>query len=175
MKTPPYIPGSLQLVNQPMYHLYMDLIGPFPTTKEGNIYCLTTCCVLTDYLFCTSIHNKEAETVVQAYLKNIYALFGGSKVLMSNNGTEFKNSLFAKVCEALNMTQHFITAYLPSSNLVEHHNSSLKRCIAKFYKKDASHWDEIIPYACMVQNLFPPYTRGEECNVQDVWTRSNCA
>ena len=53
------------------------------------------------------------------------------------------------------MTQHFITAYLPSSNLVECHHSSLKRCTAKFCKKDASRWDEIIPYACMVQNLFP--------------------
>ena len=134
---------------------------PFPTTEEGNTYCLTACCVLTDYLFCTPICNKEAKTVVQAYLKNIYALFGGSKVLISDNGTEFKNSLFAKVCEVLNMTQHFITAYLPNSNLVEHHHSSLKRCIAKFCKKDASHWDEIIPYACMVQNLFPHTLKGE--------------
>ena len=161
MKAPPYIPGSLQLVNQPMYHLYMDLIGPFPTTEEGNTYCLTACCALTDYLFCIPIHNKEAETVVQAYLKIIYALFGGSKVLISDNGTEFKNSLFAKFCEVLNMTQHFITAYLSSSNLVEHQHSSLKRCITKFCKKDASCWDEIIPYACMVQNLFPHTLEGE--------------
>ena len=72
-----------------MYHLYMDLIGPFLTTTEGNTYCLTACCALTDYVFCTPIQNKEAESVVQAYLKNIYSLFGGSKVLISDNGTGF--------------------------------------------------------------------------------------
>ena len=113
-QAPPYIPGSLRVVNQPMYHLYMDLIGPFPTSTEGNTYCLMACCALMHYLFCIPIQNKEAETVVQAYLKNIYSLFGGSKVLISDNGMEFKNSLFARVCEVLNMTQHFITVYFPT-------------------------------------------------------------
>ena len=144
-----------------MYHLYMDLISPLPTSAEGNTYCLMACCAPTDYLFCIPIQNKEAETVVQAYLKNIYSLFGGSKVLISNNGTEFKNSLFARVCELLNMTQHFITTYLPRSNLVERHHSSLKKCINKFCKKNASWWDKIIPYPCMVQNLFPHTLEGE--------------
>ena len=161
LKAPPYMPGSLKLVNKPMYHLYMDLIGPFPTSQNGNTYCLTVCCALTDYLFCIPIPNKETEAVVQAYFKNIYVLFGGSRVLISDNGTEFKNSLFAKVCEMLNMTQHFITVYLPSSNLVERHHSSLKRCIAKFCRKDASRWDEIVLYACMVQNLYPHTFEGE--------------
>ena len=53
------------------------------------------------------------------------------------------------------MRQYFITTYLSSSNLVERHHSSLKKCIAKFCKKDVPCWDEIIPYACMVQNIFP--------------------
>ena len=149
------------MVNQPMYHLYMDLISPFPISKEGNTYCLMACCALTDYLFCIPIQNKEAKTVVQAYLKNIYSLFGGSKVLISDNGADFKYSLFARVCEELNMTQHFITTYLPRSSLVERHHSSPKKCITKFCKKDASQWDEIIPYACMVQNLFPHTLDGE--------------
>ena len=161
LQAPPYVPGSLRVVNQPMYLLYMDLIGPFPTSAEGNTYCLTACCTLTDYLFCIPVQNKEAETVVQAYLKNTYSLFGRSKVLISDNGTEFRNSLFARVCGVLNMTQHFITAYLPSSNLVERHHSSLKKCITRFCKKGASQWDEIISNACMVQNLFPHTLEGE--------------
>ena len=72
-----------------------------------------------------------------------------------------KNSLFKEVCQQLSLTQHHITAYLPSSNLVEHHHSSLKKCIAKFCQKDASRWDEIVPYACLAQNLFPPTLEGE--------------
>ena len=69
--------------------------------------------------------------------------------------------MFKEVCKVLNLTQHHITTYLPSSNLVEHHHSSLKKCIAKFCQRDASHWDEIEPYACLVQNTYPHTLEGE--------------
>ena len=125
------------------------------------MYCLKACCAFTDYLLCIRIPNKEAETVVQYYLKSTYSLFRGSKVLISNNGTEIKNSLFAEVCKILHMTQHFLTLYFSSSNLVERYHSALKRCITKFCKKDASRWDEIVPYACLVQNLYLHTIEGE--------------
>ena len=94
LRAPPYRPGTLTVPSQPMYHLYMDLIGQFPTTENGNSYCLTACCAFTDFLFCIPIPNKEATTVVNAYLKHIYSEFGGSKILITDNGSEFKNSLF---------------------------------------------------------------------------------
>ena len=99
--------------------------------------------------------------VVQAYLKYIYSFFGGSKVLITDNVSEFKNTLFKEVFKELKLTQHHITAYLPSSNLVEHHHSSLKKCIAKFCQRDVSCWDKIVPYACLTQNLFPHTLEGE--------------
>ena len=138
LRAPPYVPGTLTVPSQPMYHLYMDLIGQFSTTENGNNYCLTACWAFTDYLFCIPIPNKEATTVVNAYLKHIYSEFEGSKVLISDNGTEFKNRLFQEICNTLGMQQHHISAYLPSSNLVEWHHSSLKKCIAKFCQKDSS-------------------------------------
>ena len=102
-----------------MYHLYIDLIGPFPTREKGNNYCLTACCAFTNYLFCVPITNKEAQTVVQTYLKHIYSPFDGSRMLIMDNETEFKDSLFQEVCKKLSLTQHYITAYLPSNNLVD--------------------------------------------------------
>ena len=115
-----------------MYHLYIDFTGPSLPSEQGDMYCLKACCAFTDYLFCIPIPNKEVETVVQYHLKGTYSLFRGSKVLISDNGTEIKNSLFAEVCKILNMTKHFLTTHLPSSNLVERHQSALKRCITKF-------------------------------------------
>ena len=142
-----------------MYHLYMDLIGP--TSEKENNYFLTACCAFTDYLFCVPIQNKEAGTVVLTYLKYIYSPFGGNKVLITDNGTVFQNSLFQEVCNELKLTPHYITAYLPSSNLLEQHHSSLKKCISKFCQKDNSCWDEIVSYACLAQNLFPHTLEGE--------------
>ena len=60
-----------------MYHLYMDLIGPLPTSVEGNTYCLMACCALTDYLFCIPIQNKEAETVCSNLLEEyLFTVWG---------------------------------------------------------------------------------------------------
>ena len=73
LQAPRYVLGTLKIPNQPMYHLYMDLIGSFATSENSNTYCLTACCALTDFLFCILIPNKEAETVVQTYLKHIYS------------------------------------------------------------------------------------------------------
>ena len=37
----------------------------------------------------------------------------------------------------------------------------MKMCITRFCKKDASGWDVIVPYACLVQNLYLHTLEGE--------------
>ena len=57
--------------------------------------------MLTGYTFCIPIPSKKASDVVAAYVDNVYAKFGGSKKILSDNGTEFKNQLFEKVAKEL--------------------------------------------------------------------------
>ena len=57
--------------------------------------------MLTGYTFCIPIPSKKASDVVTAYVDNVYAKFGGSKKILSDNGTEFKNQLFEKVAKEL--------------------------------------------------------------------------
>ena len=79
----------------------MDLIGDFIPSSKGNKYALTIICMLTGYTFCIPIPSKKASDVVTAYVDNVYAKFGGSKKILSDNGTEFKNQLFEKVAKEL--------------------------------------------------------------------------
>ena len=52
-----------------------------------------------------------------AYVDNVYAKFGGSKKILSDNGTEFKNQLFEKVAKELGVEFKCYTApYHPQSN-----------------------------------------------------------
>ena len=55
----------------------------------------------TSYIFCIPLKTKTAEEVVQAYLCHVYSKFGGSKKILSDNGTEFKNKLFKEVPDQL--------------------------------------------------------------------------
>ena len=63
----------------PMQFISMDLIGKFhpPTTKRKR-YALTVICMLTGYVLCIPLKTKTVEEVLQAYVDNVYAKFGGS-------------------------------------------------------------------------------------------------
>ena len=75
-----------------MEFISMDLISEFyPPSKYGHKYALTVICMLTGYVFCIPLKTKQASEVVQAYIDNVYARFGGSLKILSDNGTKFKN------------------------------------------------------------------------------------
>ena len=62
-----------------MEFISLDLIGEFyPPSKSGHQYALTVTCRLTGYVFCIPLKTKTATQVVQAYINNTYAKFGGS-------------------------------------------------------------------------------------------------
>ena len=78
-----------------MEFISIDLISEFyPPSISGHKYALTVICMLTGYVFCIPLRTKQASEVVQAYIDNVYAKFGGSLKILSDNGTEFKNHLF---------------------------------------------------------------------------------
>ena len=80
----------------------MDLIGEFhPPSKRGNKYALKVICMLTGYVFCIPLRTKTASEVIHAYINNVYAQFGGSHKILSDNGTEFKNQLFEQIAKEL--------------------------------------------------------------------------
>ena len=55
--------------------------------------------MLSAYVFCVPLYTKTAQEVIQANIDNIYAKFGGSFRILSDNGTEFKNKLFEQIAK----------------------------------------------------------------------------
>ena len=83
---------------QLMEFIDMDLIGEFhPASIKGNRYALTAICMLTGFTFCIPLKSKKAEDMVTAYLNHICCVFGPSKKILTDNGTEFKNKMWDEV------------------------------------------------------------------------------
>ena len=113
----------------PMQFISMDLIGEFhPPTSKRHRYALTVICMLTGYVFCVPLKTKTTEEVIQAYIDNVYAKFGGS---LSDNGTEFKNKLFEQIAKELGVEYKLYTPpYHPASNgCIEGFHASLKHVL----------------------------------------------
>ena len=141
----------------PMQFISMDLIGEFhPPTSKKHKYALTVICMLTGYVFCVPLKTKTAEEVIQAYIDYIYAKFGGSLKILSDNGTEFKNKLFEQIAKELGVEYKLYTPpYHPASNgRIEGFHAFLKACIAKHVAPQLE-WDALIPLACAAYNFIP--------------------
>ena len=153
----PYAKLHFDAATFPMEFISMDLIGEFyPPTKSGHKYALTVICMLTGYVFCIPLRTKQASEVVQAYIDNVYAKFGGSLKILSDNGTEFKNQLFKRVAKELGVKfKNYTASYQPSSNgRIEGFHNFLKACISKHISPQLE-WTSVVPLACAAYNFLP--------------------
>ena len=80
----------------PMQFISMNLIDSFAPSNNGYNYALTLICMLTGYTFCVPLKTKTASKVVQAYIDEVYAKFGGSMKILSDKGAEFKYHMFTR-------------------------------------------------------------------------------
>ena len=151
-----YATGHFSAPMAPMEFISMDLIGDFYPSTKGNKYALTVICMLTGYTFCIPIPSKKATEVVTAYIDNVYSKFGGSKKILSDNGTEFKNQLFEKIAKELGVEFKCYTApYHPQSNgRIEGFHHFLKSCMAKHISANLE-WDQVVHLATAAYNFFP--------------------
>ena len=94
--------------------------------------------------------------IVKSYIKEVYSKYGGSRKILSDNGTEFKNKLFEQVAQDLGIEHKvYSPPYHPASNgRIEGFHSFLKVCLAK-HISNSLEWDEIVHLVCSVYNFLP--------------------
>ena len=56
-----------------MSFIVMDLLGEYPEMENYNHYAFTIICMLTPFVSIIPIEDKKTETVINAYIKYIYA------------------------------------------------------------------------------------------------------
>ena len=155
--SPKYNKGTFAVPGAPMDFISMDLVGEFhPPSTKGNKYALTVICMLTGWTWCIPIPDKTAPVVLNAYLKHVHHVFGPSRKILSDNGTEFSNKLFETVAKELGVEHKvYSPPYHPQSNgRIEGFHSFLKACLAKHISKDVE-WDEVCPLATATYNFLP--------------------
>ena len=146
---------------QPMEFIAMDLIGEFhPASSKGNRFTLTAVCMLTGFTFCIPLKSKRAEDVIKAYIDHICCIFGPSRKILTDNGTEFKNKLWTEVFEKLRTEQKFTPIYSPQCNgRIEGFHKFLKATIAKQLETRVE-WDDLVWKATAAYNFFPTESSG---------------
>ena len=112
--------------------------------------------MLSGWTWCILIPYKTAPVVIQAYLNHVHHVFGPSRKILSNNGTEFSNKLFKTVAKELGMEHKIYSPpYRPQSNRrIEGFHAFLKTCLAKHVSPSVE-WDEVCTLATAAYNFLP--------------------
>ena len=152
-----FIEQSFKPGAQPMEFISMDLVSEFhPPSSKGNHYALTAICMLTNFVFCIPLKNKSASEIITAWRNHIAFPFGVSRKMLTDNGTEFKNSLFTEVVKELGLERKIYSPpYRPQSNgVLEGFHKFLKASFAKHISRHKE-WDNVAAMAAASYNYMP--------------------
>ena len=98
---------------------------------------------------------------MKAYIDNICCVFGPSKKILTDNGTEFKNKLWTDVFKRIRTEHRTSPIYSPQCNgRIEGFHKFLKAAIGKQLQKGLE-WDDVIPKATSAYNFFPTQSSKE--------------
>ena len=69
----------------------MDIVGPLPETKSGNLYILTIQDNFTKYSSAIPLSNHQTSTIADPFVKTFICIFGSPKGVLTDQGTDFLN------------------------------------------------------------------------------------
>ena len=140
--------GALQplVTGEPFERIEIDLTGPHPTSKSGNIYILTIIDVFTKWAEALPIRNKEATTVARVLVDAFLVRFGMPIQILSDMGKEFENGILHEICRIMDIDKIKTTSYKPSTNGgIERFHRTLNAMIGKVVDRSQRDWDERLP------------------------------
>jgi hypothetical protein len=139
-------------VEFPWEHTAIDHAGPLQTSKQGNNMILVVTDVCTRFTPVRPLKSKMAKDVART-LYHIIADFGVPKIIQSDNGKEFVNSIIHEMKELLGIEHRLISPYHPEANgTAEAAVKSVKSLLQKTIKGNILNWDKYLPTVQMSLN-----------------------
>jgi len=127
--------------------LSIDLTGPHPRSKRGNVYILTVVCPFSKWCECIPLRNKEAVTVARALVEQVFCRYGTRFALLSDRGGEVDGHVMREVCKLLQIDKLRTSSYHPACNSAcERMHRTLNSLMGKVVSSRQTDWDEHLPY-----------------------------
>ena len=143
-------------------YVHSDVWGPSKNSSlGGNHYYVTFVDDFSRRVWVYTMKTKDEVLRIFLKWKKMVETQTGRKVkrLRTDNGGEFKNDPFLKVCEEEGIVRHFTVRYTPQQNgVAERMNRTLLekvRCMLSNAGLGKEFWDEALVYACHLINCLP--------------------
>ena len=142
--------------------IHIDLMGPLPAVA-GNKYILVMVDAFSALISLAPIPDKTAESVSIALLTNWIQLHGVPKTMNSDQGKEFVNDLFKKLCTDLKIDHKLSSVMHPQSNgRAERQVRQVIVFLRKYLdsQRNDNDWERLLPALQFAYNSGTHSTKG---------------
>ena len=140
--------GEMPIAKSPGQIVGCDLIGPLVDSVYGNRYILTLIDHYSGWIEAYPLPRKTNENVWKALRSDYFPRHGSPRVIISDQGSEFKGAEFHEWLEANGTEHRRTTPFHPQSNgKTERANRSIKTTLRKLINGDRARWEDELPNA----------------------------
>ena len=153
-----------EIPDRPFDKIAIDLVteceAKLPTS--GNKHILTVIDHLTRWHEAFPIPDKSVDTIVSTFINEYLSVHMCPWYILSDNGTELKNSIMDQVLQQLGIDRIFSPPYHPQSNgKLEVFHKYLKPTLKKLCEKDPSNWDKYLDQVLASYRITPNLATAE--------------
>ena len=121
----------------------IDLLQLSVRSRQGSKYVLVIVDHFSRYVLLAPIQDKSAKSVAHALVTNLFCPYSTPRVLLSDNGADFRNSVLEEICIQFKIKQTFTVAYHPASNgLVERTNRKILDVLRPVVNGFLENWED---------------------------------
>ncbi|MPC25234.1 Retrovirus-related Pol polyprotein [Portunus trituberculatus] len=136
--------------------------------------------VAADYFSCfvvlAPLQNKSCNAVAHALVTHLLRPYTTPTVLLSDNGTEFKNKILQNICKQYNITQTFVSVQYPASNsIVERTNKKILDVLRHVVSQLHDSWQDWLPHVTASINGSINASTGKNTTLHHLWIRETFA
>ena len=137
--------GEEIITQRPFQKIYIDFLGPYPTSRSGNAYIFIVLDHLSKYVLLKSLRKATTKEITKFLSGEVFYKFGVPEVVHSDNGPQFRSKEFKEFLEGFGVNHMTSAAYAPQANAAERVNQSVLAAIRTYLDSDQRDWDLHLP------------------------------
>ena len=160
------LPKTAPILEYPPPERPWDVVGidilQLPASHQGSKYLMVCVDHFSRYIVLAPLQNKTASAVAHALIGKLICPYSAPRVLLSDNGAEFRNSLLAEICKQFSIYKTFTVTYHPASNgLVERANRKVLEVLRPAVSGLLENWEDWLPQVAASINGSPCESTGQ--------------
>lgn len=144
-KSPAGTMGGHSLIDKPWEVICTDIVGPLPKSKKGNQFILVVSDCFSKFPLFFPMRRATAATVVRHLENDVFLMFGVPKVIISDNGVQFRSREYTNLLKEYSVNPKYTTYYHPQANPTERINRVLKSMLISYISDNHRNWDVVLP------------------------------